>query len=369
MKTPTIKPNGKKPERCCSGKLNTKDKLTLDLKKIASGMYKIVFKTKDSRGNEVKKESRFILYDTNDKRPPVKTYSWFLPVKTSVEVGEKAQVNFGTSVKNGYVLYEVMNGNQILESKWLEMNDEIRSFEIPYLESYGAGVTVQFTFIKDEKLFSQQVNITKKIAEKKLTPTVTVFRDKLKPGEKAEWTITIPEVEKDKKTVELLAGMYDASLDALRPHNWNFNPTYYEYLKPVPQWTASGFGTSQDDAWISNGKDVDVPSYEFDSFNWFGLSVGGGNRNGNSIRIRGMAASMKSEGVLSDDAMDKAEMKNSVKFTAPVIKADEEVTDSVAVNYTMVKAEVKSKEQPKLRTNFNEIAFFIRSCEPMKKGA
>lgn len=355
-----------------SGKLNTKDKLTLDLKKIASGMYKIVFKTKDNRGIEVKTESRFILYDTNDKRPPVKTYSWFLPVKTSVEIGEKAQVNFGTSVKNGYVLYEVMNGNQILESKWLEMNDEIRSFEIPFLESYGAGVTVQFTFIKDEKLFSQQVNITKKVAEKKLTPTVAVFRDKLKPGEKAEWTITIPEVEKDKKTVELLAGMYDASLDALRPHNWNFNPTYYEYLKPVPQWTASGFGTSQDYAWISNGKDIDVPSYEFDNFNWFGLNFGGNNmmyKRGApgavaQMRIRG-ARNLNEEVTMvamdSDVGVRKVDVTGAVSMKKPVIDFWGKSTSSSEEN--------KSEKQNQLRTNFNETAFFYPQLRTDEKGS
>ena len=361
--------NWKETGTVLSGKLNTKDKLSLDLKKIPSGMYKIVFKTKDNRGNEVKTESKFILYDANDKRPPIKTYTWLLPIKTSVEVGEKAKINFGTSVKNGYVLYELMNGNQILETKWLEMNDETRSFEIPFLENYGAGVTVQFTFIKDEKLFTQQVNITKKVTIKKLTPTVSVFRDKLKPGEKAEWTITIPEMEKDKKTAEVLAGMYDVSLDALRPHEWNFSPTYYEYLKPVQQWSARGFELSQDYAWIANGKDAEVPSYEFDNFNWFGLNIGGGRYYGNSIRIRGMAT-MRNEGVLSEVAMDKAETKekSSVKFAAPVVKADDETTDSVAVNHTMSKVEVKSEGQPKLRTNFNETAFFYPQLRTDEKG-
>ncbi|VBB45736.1 Alpha-2-macroglobulin domain protein [uncultured Paludibacter sp.] len=347
-----------------SGKLNTKDKLTLDLKKIPSGMYKIVFKTKDNRGNEVKSESKFILYDGGDKRPPVKTYTWFLPLKTEVAVGEVAKINFGTSVKNSYVLYEVMNGNQILESKWLEMSNEIRSFEIPFLESYGAGITVQFTFIQDEKLFTNQVNITKKVMEKKLTPTVSVFRDKLKPGEKAEWTITVPEVKKDKKTAEVLAAMYDASLDALRPHTWNFNPTFHEWIKPVPQWTAKGFDTDNDYTWIQNGKYVEVSEFQFDDFNWFGLNFGGGNiYMRKQMRIRGVA-SVKSEDALEANAvvleMDKAEMEmtSNIKFTPPGVVADEETTDSVVANYTMAKVEVKSNEKPKLRTNFNETAFF-----------
>ena len=79
-----------------------------------------------------------------------------------------------------------MQGNKVLESKWIRFNDEIKTFEIPFKAEYGAGVTVLFSFMKDEQFFTQQVQITRKVVEKKLTPTLSVFRDKLQPGEKAE---------------------------------------------------------------------------------------------------------------------------------------------------------------------------------------
>ena len=90
-------------------------------------------------------------------------------------------------------------------------------------KSYGAGVTALFTFVRDEQFFTERVVISRKVEVKTLTPTVSVFRNKLKPGENAEWTIHIPEAAKD-KTAELLIGMYDASLDALRTHSCHFIP-------------------------------------------------------------------------------------------------------------------------------------------------
>ena len=102
-----------------SGSLETKDKLVLDMKKLVSGMYKIVFTTKDNQGNEVRLEDRFVLYDTNDKRPAVKMYSWLLSPKTEVEAGETVQIKFGTSTRNTPVLYELMQGNAILEQRWI----------------------------------------------------------------------------------------------------------------------------------------------------------------------------------------------------------------------------------------------------------
>ena len=354
-----------------SGKISTKDKLALDLKKLPSGMYKIVFSTKDNRGNEVKSENRFILFDKNDKRPPVKVYTWLLPVKTDVNVGEKAQINFGTSAKNTFVLYELMNGSTVLESRWIEMNDEIRTFEVPFKAEYGAGVTAQFTFIKDEQFFTKSVQITRKVAEKKLTPTVSVFRDKLQPGEKAEWTINIPETAKDKKAAELLVGMYDASLDALRPHAWTFDPTYREYVKAVPRWTAKGFETDDDAVWFEQTS-ANTPDFQFDNFNWFGLNMGGENNwyGGRQMRIRGLGKA-KNESVAEEnmafatvqlaDTKGTAEetgvvLKSTVNFTAPVVAKDEEIND------------VKTQTPPPIRTNFNETAFFYPQLRTDDKG-
>src|SRR5690606_8603463 len=66
------------------------------------------------------------------------------------------------------------------------------------------------------------------------------FRDKLLPGEKATWTVTIPE-EQGRKA-ELLVGMYDASLDAIYAHRWTYNPNYRKPYHYTPNWS-SGWQT------------------------------------------------------------------------------------------------------------------------------
>src|SRR3546814_15031922 len=48
-------------------------------------------------------------------------------------------------------------------------------------------------------------------------------RDKLQPGAAEEWQLTIKGGKKEAVAAELLAGLYDASLDALKPHRWNWN--------------------------------------------------------------------------------------------------------------------------------------------------
>lgn len=355
-----------------SGRFNTKDKLILDLKKNLSGMYKIIFTTKDNRENEVKYESNFILYDTKEKKPPVKTYKWLLPEKTEVGVGESGVVRFGTSAKNVFVLYEVLDGDEIIEKRWVKMTDEIKTFELPFKSDYGGGVTMRFTFVKDEQFFTETVQIIRKVEEKKLTPTVSVFRDKLQPGEKAEWTIAVPEIKADSKKGEVMTSMYDASLDALRPHSWYFNPTYREWVKPIPQWTVEGFDSKSDNAWIQiNGFDR-VESIQLDKFNWFGLNLGGDNRyKERQMRIRGVS-SLDGNKIAMEEDVSLLEDAATVEFGAASMQdkvvAVQKEMKSAPTNSLVVEGGEQSQEKPTLRTNFNETAFFYPQLRTDDEG-
>jgi hypothetical protein len=63
-----------------------------------------------------------------------------------------------------------MKGNIVLESKWIKFDNSIKVFKIPFKASYGDGVNVHFTFMKDEKLFTRELSITKKEVKKELKP-------------------------------------------------------------------------------------------------------------------------------------------------------------------------------------------------------
>ena len=55
------------------------------------------------------------------------------------------------------------------------------------------------------------------------------FRNKLWPGQKEEWRLKIAGANKDKVAAEMVATLYDASLDAFRANGWSFSiyPSYW----------------------------------------------------------------------------------------------------------------------------------------------
>ncbi|MDD3320804.1 MAG: alpha-2-macroglobulin family protein [Paludibacter sp.] len=356
----SLSPNGndidklKLIEKVLFGKMSSVDKnLELNLLSLKPARYRLALKTNDSRGNEVKTENTFILFDKNGKRPPVKTYSWLLAEKNECKVGKTAIVKFGTSTMSTMVLFEIMQGNNVIESKWIRFCNNIKTFKIPFKESYGAGVKLMFTFMKDETFFTEQVDISRENEEKKLSPVLSVFRDKLLPGEKAEWTISIPETAKLNKQAELMVGMYDASLDFIRPHNWYFNPVYSEQISNSPVWRAKSFTKGSDN--INLIIDFEKqPEFVFNELNWFGLQFGF-QRNVRPIKIRGFST-VKTTNV---EETLTGTVAGVVIEDAPMFMVENDimVTDAKAVSEVVMKKNDDTKPV-QVRTNFNETAFF-----------
>ncbi|MDD2284415.1 MAG: alpha-2-macroglobulin family protein [Paludibacter sp.] len=320
--------------------------LALQLKKYLSGRYKLIFTTDDKHGNVVEKAHIFILYDEKDNRPPVKTYVWVPETQIESQIGEKVNVRFGTSVKCAYVLMEVKYGNELISSRWIRMNNNIRNFSIPFTEKHRSGITVDFTFVRDEKVFQETVRITEKIIEKKLTPKLTVFRDKLLPGEVATWTVNIPEVAAKNIRAELLAGMYDASLDELRRHQWQFNPVYRRIFPGSYTWNSYHKNMHTKPVFVTE-KSINNPEFYIPSLNWYGL-----NLNINDI--------IKYSSMTSTGSIRKTAITGSIsasKNTEEVIVEEDEFA-LFALSESRSNVSDLQVQPPRIRSNFNETAFF-----------
>ena len=110
-----------------------------------------------------------------------------------------------------------------IESKRMVLNNEIRQFTYPYKPEYGDGITVNFAFMRESKLYTKQVQISRPRPDKSLQLKWITFRDKLQPGGKEEWQLQITHPDKKAADAQLLATLYDASLDKLYVNDWAFN--------------------------------------------------------------------------------------------------------------------------------------------------
>jgi uncharacterized protein YfaS (alpha-2-macroglobulin family) len=366
----TEKESGKMAEKVATGIYQTsQNKLKFNYDKWKSGQYKIVLTTKDKFGSVVKAENTFIVYGNDDKRPPVKTYVWKLTPKTECVPGEKALIRFGTSTENTMVLYEIMQANRVIESKWVRFDNEIKDFEIPFKEEYGSGVNVFFTFMKDEKIFSEKTVISLKKESKTITPALSVFRNKLLPGEKAEWTISIPEMKNQNRAAEVLVTMYDASLDAIRNHSWNFNPVYQEGVMYSPEWRTDMNQRSYGNInFYEQG--IDIPDFQQQTLNWFGLVINGIHPKRERMLIRGMSLMKSGTQVVDEEVTASVSQVGAVSdVKANTLNEVVQFGKSSADALSAYGGEPVSKpKQVNPRTNFNETAFFYPQLRTDKNG-
>ena len=334
---------------------------------LPSGRYRILVEAKDSQGRQSKNQSDFILYGKNDKRPPVFTHTWLLKEKTTCLPGEEAEIVFGTSDKDAYILYEWFAGNNRIHHELIKLSDANHRFKIPFKPEYGEGIIVSFTFVKEGELYITQVPVELQLPNRQLTIKPITFRDRLLPGSKESWKFRITDADSTIVSAEVLTSMYDASLDKIIPFNWYFSPQRTILLQAPRFSTGAGFQRSyQYDQ--TEAKYIKVPQYQYDRLNWFGLF--------NEIVIRGYGSSNRAfatGGIMLKSAAAPvvAESMNIMEDSAVLEEPSVESTEGEPV-FSLSDPFAKESSQPispeQIRRNFAETAFFYPTLQTNEEG-
>ncbi|MCI7069968.1 MAG: MG2 domain-containing protein [Bacteroides pyogenes] len=347
-----------------SGVFTSNKEMEFDWKRIPSGQYVFRMSVKDKDGKEVTAEEKTVLFSASDKRPPVKTSVWLYEDNTKFDASHPAVFCFGTSEHDAYVLMNVFGGNERLESKVLKLSDEIVRFEYSYKKEYGDGILVHFCMVRDGKLYQKEVRLEKRRPEKTLAMKWEVFRDKLRPGQQEEWRLTVRTPQGKPAVAEMLATMYDASLDRIWKQTQGFD-LYYDLRMPRFGWNAGYLGTNAFyGRWERNLLKVDGLVYDAFSFPrgygyWEKIVItgyGGKTRGGKSknLMIRGV-------GVVEEAA---PMMLESAQVARDGFAADAEVkteTDDAGEEFL-------SESPAYLRTNLAETAFFYPQLRTNEQG-
>jgi len=331
-------------------------------KNLPSGEYELQLKAKDDQGRNVDFEKKIVLFSYTDNRPVVKSDVWFYIRNDEFDAGHPAQFCFGTSYKDAYVMLDIFNGKQRLESKTLQLSDSIVRFDVPYREAYGNGIEYLFTFVKDGKHYSKLVRLRKRVPDKELTMKWDVFRDKLRPGQEEEWRLTIKTPQGTPAMAEMLATMYDASLDKIYYNRQSFFVDYSNYM-PGIGWHESYMNRLYYSCSFPI-KDWKVPVMIYDRFYSpidFAGAVVLGYRSTRKANLTGSVGGMAT-------VQSRAMAKNS----ADMVVADDDagIEEHAIFEKAMEAPEMATggASTVELRTNFAETAFFYPQLRTNEQG-
>ena len=142
--------------------------------------------------------------------------------KNQFEPNEIAKINFKSGAKDASVYYEIEANEKVIEKGFLDLSKK-SSIEIPIKEEYRGGIYVNYVMTKFNDSQTGTLNLMVPFSNKNLKVTAEVLRDKLTPGAKEKWQLKIEGPNKDKVSAEVLASMYDASLDQFASNSLDFN--------------------------------------------------------------------------------------------------------------------------------------------------
>ncbi len=356
-----------------------------DLKNWKIGSYVLEAKTKDRYGEDVDSYSYFTVYGEKEKQTPDNSINYFTMIKYECEPGDSVSFILGTKDLNTNFLYEVEFDGKIISKKWFNLSNEQKIIYVPVKEEYRGGIAVHIFTIKHNRSFIDKKIITVPFTNKELDIEFETFRDKLQPGQKEEWKIKIKGRNGDKVAAEMLAAMYDASLDAFASNNWYFN--IYNSLYSSLSWDDDYCFTTNNSNYYSFYKET-YPSFkyrDYDKLNWFGFNYGGNYRGYGDYDMMkdGNAAPMA---VMSNAVGGKEESENqggnsnlpaSTSKDKKYIRAiacpsfggeDNGQTKENGNSNEMQKKDITELSKVQARSNFNEMAFFFPQLQTNENG-
>lgn len=334
-----------------------------DLAKQSQGKYVAELQTKDKFGKEIKLLKFFTLYSLKEKAVPDHALSWSAAVKGEGEPGETARFSWGSAAKNVYALLEIYRQGEAVESRWIRAGENKNDLQIPLREEDRGNFSFSILFVKFGRAHTISELVKVPWSNKDLKISYETFRDKLKPGQQEEWKIKISGPKGEKVAAEMLAGMYDASLDAFKPHSWQFD--LYSY-QTAPYWgRTDAHSAFSQNSFSANGKDWNqyksLIHRMYDQLDWSpGYGYGWGRAGGRMGTMSFDGAPAESADVMMKAAPGAPGEEEAVA-AYPAVAAEsreQEETPESKGETALPQPPVEDFGDVQVRANLNETAFF-----------
>tara|TARA_R110002050_G_scaffold42086_1_gene101643 strand:+ start:3202 stop:9312 length:6111 start_codon:yes stop_codon:yes gene_type:complete len=333
-----------------------------NIKKWESGQYFISLESKDKFGQLVKDEVKTTLFSDDDKTLADNQLFSITTNKSTYKVSETAVLTLASAAENLNITVSIEKNHTIIKTEVIQLNNNKKTITIPVTNNDVGGFAVRYSFAAYNSFKSGTELIAVPYPKTDLDIETTTFRDKLQPGTDETWNFKIKGPQGDKVSAELLASMYDASLNQFKPHTWDFspiqNPIYYSYYQSNAN---NSFGTRN--FRVYNIQNIaDYSQQQYDQLNWFGFYFG--NRN---IMVRNLYKS-KVPAPASPEMIEIVEEDvESIAFMK-VSNLDEVVTVGYGKEKDLSKVEKPNFDTVQIRKNLQETAFFFPQLQTDTDG-
>lgn len=305
---------------------------------------------------------KFIIFGLDDTVPCVETHDWFYVSDVTFPAdGRPVYIQTGSSDADVHILYTAISGDKVISSGAADLSNGISTHKITYKEEYGDGLRINLIWVKGGKTYYHDITIRKPLPDKRLMLKWSTFRDRLTPGQQEEWVLGITKPDGTPAEAQLMATLYDASLDQIKLQSWTFANNLYQSL-PYASWREVRYNN----IYLTRSATLKLLNETLPGFNIMDIGSLRGriiirgrsavtyayDAGGNNVKMERQSA-VAPEGEVLMAKADTKELSEVVTIGYGVAKK-EAITGSVAAEeeYFVPEADVPVRE------NLNETAFF-----------
>ena len=367
------KANWKTKGQPVSLNFDTEKNKTITLNQSLSvGWYRVKLTTEDRYGTPVELEKFISVYDLKNN-PVIQGEQLFHQMeKAAYEPGETAVLHFGTSYPKQKIFFEVEFDGKMITQKWLDL-DRLQTEKIAIEEKHRGNIFYHYSFSKNGRSDTHTKTIFVPWSNKQLTFEYLSYRNKLKPGQEEEWQIKVSGPKKEKLAAEMVATLYDASLDEFASHGFYYNVYPQNYTRA--RWQMQGYRADYSQLFQEDwNAERTYIQRNYRVWEWFGFS----QRYYRNYPVAAMRRSspMNEENYMSAAApapemmeSEMNEMDASVdKMEAPKTAAPPPPPPPPPPAGNTIEENSGGETPVKVRTNLNETVFFFPDLATDEEG-
>ncbi|MCW4452043.1 MG2 domain-containing protein [Kaistella sp. BT6-1-3] len=333
-----------------ASELKNLDSSVLNLGSLSAGKYKLELYNIEGK-DTIKTEKTFEVFDKRFLTDSQKPFLKIIQPKLEFHRNEKATIYAYSAIPNALVYIYVQNGNGKTVTEQKTFKNGVLPYEVAFPKDENIDqINVQFQLVAFNDVQTESVNLKIKSDKKPLRIETETFRDKLQPGSKEKWTVKILGEDKEKINAEVLASMYDKSLDQFSANSYSWQQLYQRYF------LMNSYGINENLAQEFYNRRVPYlkqKSVNFPNFNWFDGGIYGRIVREQMVTAYAEEAKMEKSNVvirgvrsLSDSAMKVVQNIVPEPVKAPKVETPPPPNSK------------ENLDDLQVRQNLNETAFF-----------
>jgi hypothetical protein len=212
--------------------------------KLGVGVYRGMLETQDRFGKKVTARLPLRVLKPGDTKLAIKIPHLLASSDWSLEPGQEFMAVWGTGYDAGRAFIEIEQRRKMIQRYWTKPGETQAQIKQAVTEAQRGGFTLHVTQVRENRAYLDSRKIDVPWSNKNLEIKWEHFVSKLQPAQKETWTAVVTGPDAQKAVAEMVATLYDESLDAFMRHQWmqrfNFfrqdysslNSTFENLLKP-----------------------------------------------------------------------------------------------------------------------------------------